>query len=76
MSENLESHHVFWRLVKGYGLSLNEADSMTYDMMMEACAYLDMTVDYKNAWTAYYEIKSERKTKGMTDGRQEGNFQP
>lgn len=57
MSESLECHHVFWRLVKGYGLSIGEVESMSYDMMMEACAYLDMTIDYKNAWSAYYEIK-------------------
>lgn len=61
MGAGLSSHHLFWRLVKNYGLSIADVEDMSFDMMMEAAGYLDMCLDYKNAWQAYYEIENERK---------------
>ena len=61
MGGGLSSRHLFWRLVKNYGLSMSDVDGMSFDMMMEAAAYLDMCLDWKNAWQAYYEIEGEKK---------------
>lgn len=63
MGESLESNQLFWRLAKGYGFGIDDLEQMSYDMMVEAASYLDMTLDYKNAWNAYYDIRSERLTK-------------
>lgn len=63
MSESLKSNQLFWRLAKGYGFGIADLEEMSYDMMVEAASYLDMNLDYKNAWNAYYDIRSERLTK-------------
>ena len=61
MGEGLSTAHLFWRLVKEYGLSIAEVELRSFDMMMEAVGYLDMRIDYRNAWQAFYEIENERK---------------
>lgn len=63
MGESLESNQLFWRLAKGYGFGIDDLEQMSFSDMVEAASYLDMTLDYKNAWNAYYDIRSERLTK-------------
>ena len=65
MGGNLSAHFVLWRIVKELGISLSEAEGMTFDMMMEAVGYIDMRLDYKNAWEEFYaneRILAERNS--------------
>lgn len=64
MGGNLSAHFVLWRIVKELGVTLSEAEGMTFDMMMEAIGYIDMRLDHKNAWEVYYESRKNTVNNG------------
>lgn len=57
MGGNLSAHFVLWRIVKELGVTLSEAEGMTFDMMMEATGYIDMMHNYRDAWDEYYKMQ-------------------
>ena len=61
MGGGLSAHQLFWRIVKGYGIPPSDVERMTFAEMKEAEGYLDMTLDYRNAWQEFYEHRQELK---------------
>lgn len=64
MGGKLSAHFVLWRIVKELGISLSEAEGMTFDMMMEAVGFIDMRLDYKNAWEEFYDSRKKAVNNG------------
>ena len=64
MGGNLSAHFVLWRIVKEMGLNLSEVERMTFDQMMEAVGYIDMTHDYRDAWDEYYKMQRTAVSNG------------
>lgn len=64
MGGNLSAHFVLWRIVKELGISIADAERMTFDMMVEAEGYIDMRLDYKNAWEEYFDSKKTAVNNG------------
>lgn len=60
MSEKLKSEALFWRIVCGMHLSLQEVDSWTLDEMRCASSWMEMQNDHKRIWTPYYDMKKEK----------------
>lgn len=67
MVGSLSAHFVLWRIVKELGISMSEAERMTFDMMMEATGFIDMRQDYRNAWDEYYD-KQRKAVNGANQG--------
>lgn len=61
MGGSMSAHFVFWRIVKELGVQPSEVERMSFDLMMEAVAYIDMRHDYKNAWEEYYDLEQRMK---------------
>ena len=64
MGGNLSAHFVLWRIVKELGVSLSDAKGMTFDEMMEAMGFIDMRLDYKNAWDEFFESRAKAVRNG------------
>jgi hypothetical protein len=39
-------------------------ERMTFDQMMEAVGYIDMTHDYRDAWDEYYKMQRTAVSNG------------
>lgn len=60
MSPEFGAHYFMWKIVKEFGISMEEFSRMTFNEICEATAYLELTNDYSRAWNAYYELKNAR----------------
>lgn len=61
MGGRLAEEHMFWRLVCTLRLPPSEVDGWTLPEMRTACAYLDMSNDYRRVWGALAEYREGRK---------------
>ena len=54
----------FEHIEQKLGLNLSEVERMTFDQMMEAVGYIDMTHDYRDAWDEYYKMQRTAVSNG------------